>query len=275
MKTITAILITLLLVSCNLKKHDANTYNIHGLIKGNQYSGYVYLNTPHTKDSVLVKDNAFEFTGTVPHPVQGWITLEEKGKLAWLYVENNELLVTLNNTNKKLLVTDVLGSESYEKQERIEHFIIDNYKKGNFTQAVKDTLTAFINQNPKHSLSGKYLGQIATDTWALSANEVKTLKAKLDTTQQSSTDLFVINQSIKKLETYGIGTTFKEFDLLDVNGNTQNTASATSNYVLVDFWASWCVPCRRQNPHLVDVHKKFNTKGFDIFSQFVASFKVM
>lgn len=39
-----------------------------------------------------------------------------------------------------------------------------------------------------------------------------------------------------------------------------------ADYILVEFWASWCPPCRQFNPHLVEIYKKYNTKGFDILS---------
>ncbi|MCD6345921.1 MAG: AhpC/TSA family protein [Bacteroidales bacterium] len=63
----------------------------------------------------------------------------------------------------------------------------------------------------------------------------------------------------------GIGTEAPEIKLSDPNGKTIALSSLRGKYVLLDFWAAWCSPCRRESPNLVRAYKKFHDKGFEIF----------
>lgn len=57
-----------------------------------------------------------------------------------------------------------------------------------------------------------------------------------------------------------------EIEMSDPDGVTRRLSDLRGQVVLIDFWASWCGPCRRENPNVVRVYKKFHDKGFEIFS---------
>lgn len=63
-----------------------------------------------------------------------------------------------------------------------------------------------------------------------------------------------------------IGKIAPRFEAKNLKGSTVSPSDFLGNYVLLDFWATWCRPCRLENPKLAELYKKFGKKGFDIIS---------
>ena len=76
--------------------------------------------------------------------------------------------------------------------------------------------------------------------------------------------LFCLSMSPFKAYSAGIGETAPVFSLKDINGNTVTLDSLKGKVVFLDFWATWCGPCKEEFPELDALYKKYNKDGLEV-----------
>ena len=94
---------------------------------------------------------------------------------------------------------------------------------------------------------------------------IDALITKLNENYPGTIAIMQMKQQLDEMRALAVGQVAPDIVLPDPSGKTTKLSDLRGKYVLIDFWAAWCKPCRQENPNVVRLYNQYNSKGFEVF----------
>lgn len=268
----------------------ADSYTINGVVEGLNEGDVVYLYDNNEKkdvDSVAVTNNTFTLTGSVEEASFFYLLVrrgEDDVFYRGFWIENSE--ITVEGSLSNFAQAKVAGSKMQEQQNEYEEsvafltvqfdslyalFDADNKELADELEEQIDSLmeietqqkVTFVKANPDYDFSAFLSKRLVRN---VSPEEGMQVYEALSDRQKQSKYGVVTKEFLDLNKNLAVGDSYVELSLPNTQGEMQNLSAFNGKYVLIDFWASWCNPCRHESPYLRDAYAKYKDKGFEIYA---------